>query len=255
MGGTTGEGPSLSLGEKENLFNFARAFFKNRKILIGGISCYTFSHIMEEVRIAVKTGMDGLLVNPPVYLKTNIKGIIEYYRTIMENSRLPIIIYNVPSRTGYNLDIDILEDLSKLDLVVCVKECSGNFHYVLQIKKYTRLPILCGDDLLYLQYLISGADGIVSVVSNILPELIYTYRKLFLENKIKKAQGLFSLSYGFLKTLFMEPNPAGIKFLMSYENFCKESYRLPLTAPSEKTKEKIVSEYKFLKTNIKKYRW
>ncbi len=252
--GTTGEGPSLTLTEKENLFNFAKAFYKNRKILIGCVSSYSFGDTIEEVRIALKIGMDALLVNPPVYLKTNTKGIEEYYRTIIENSRLPVIIYNVPARSGYNLDIDILEKLSKLDLITAIKECSGNFYYVMQIKKYTKFFVLCGNDLLYLQYLISGADGIVSVISNVQPEFLYKLRKLFLENKNKKLQELFSQAYEFMQSVFAEPNPVGIKYIMAYENFCQQVYRLPLTAPNEKSKARIASTYKQFKNYLKNHR-
>ncbi|MFN7182238.1 MAG: 4-hydroxy-tetrahydrodipicolinate synthase [Planctomycetota bacterium] len=250
IAGTTGEGCALTLTEKENLFNFARTFYKN-KILIAGISSFSFYHLLEEVRIAVKIGMDGLLVTPPVYLKTNRDGIEKFYKTVVENSRLPVIIYNVPSRTGYNLDIDILERLNKIDLVFAIKECSGNFEYVLNIKKYTNLSILCGDDLLYLLYLMAGADGIVSVVSNIFPHLVHQMQKLFLANKIKRVQKLFSESYEFIKSLFLEPNPIPIKFIMSYEGFCKEIYKLPLVPPSEKSKAKIISAYKKFKKKIK----
>lgn len=248
--GTTGEGPSLSFSEKENLFNFTREFYRNRKILVGSISSYTFSHTLEEARLALRCGMDALLVNPPIYLRTNMEGIEKFYKAIADNTGLPIMIYNVPTRTGYSLDVGILERLSKTKMVKAIKECSGNFQYVMQIKKYTDLTVLSGDDILYLQYLISGAVGIVSVVSNMFPELMYKLQKYFIENKINKSIELMYKSYNFMKALFAEPNPIGIKVVMSTGGFCREDYRLPLNVAENSNRLKIIYEYRKLKKEL-----
>ncbi len=245
--GTTGEGPSLNFNEKENLFNFAREFYRDRKILIGGISSYTFAHTLEEARLALRCGMDALLVNPPIYLKTNANGIERFYKTISDNTGLPIILYNVPARTGYSLDIGVLEKLNKINLIKAIKECSNNFEYVMHIKRYTNFEILCGNDMLYLQYLISGAVGIVSVVSNIFPGLIYKLQKYFIENKVKKSIELIYKSHHFMKTLFSEPNPIGIKVAMSSCGFCEEIYRLPLNRADNNNRLNIISSCRKLK--------
>lgn len=251
MCGTTGEGPSLTFNEKENLFNFTREFYKDRKVLIGSISSYNFTHTLEEARLALRCGMDALLVNPPVYLKTTPDGIERFYKKIADNTILPIIIYNVPSRTGYNLDISVLEKLNKIDLIVGIKECSGDFKYVMQIKRYTDFVILCGDDILYLQYLMSGAKGIVSVVSNILPELMYKLQKYFIESKFKNCYTLITKAYDFMKVLFSEPNPIGIKAIMAANDFCEVDNRIPLVELNVKNRIKIISTYKKLKNALK----
>lgn len=245
--GTTGEGPSLSFSERESLFNFTREFYRDRKILVGSISSYTFNHTLEEARLALRCGMDALLVSPPIYLKTNRAGIEKFYRRIVDDTALPIIIYNVPKRTGYNLEVEVLEKLNKIDLIVSIKECSGNFSYVMQIKKYTDFAILSGDDMLYLQYLISGATGIISVVSNVFPQLMYKLQEYLIEGKTAKCVKLMDNAYNFMKSLFSEPNPIGIKVVMAADNFCSDAYRLPLVAPDNISKTKIISNYKTLK--------
>ena len=218
--GTTGEASSLTNKEKNDLVDLAILVINKRVKLIVGCSS---SNTLEASKFALKLSkkkIDYLLVLTPYYLKTNNEGVIKHFNEIANKSKVPIIIYHVPSRTGQYIDKCVIKELSKHKNIIGIKEASGDLSYIDSIKEYLNddFILLSGNDDLLIETLKKGGSGIISVLSNVYPEVSIKTYNLCLNNKYKEASEYYKKYIDFIKLLFIEPNPIPIKEVMNYLN-------------------------------------
>lgn len=248
VSGTTGESPVLSYREHKNLIQHSVKTISGRVPLIAGTGSNDTEKAIKMTKYACEYGADACLVVTPYYNKTSQQGIIQHYEKIAAISDKPIIVYNVPSRTGVNILPETYKKLSKIDNVCAVKEASSNLSDAAYTKSICpELSVFCGNDDLLLPHLAVGADGIISVMSNIFPRVSSKICNLYFEGKTEEAYALYNQYLNFSRLLFCDVNPIPIKFIMSYEKLCENELRLPLISPSETTKKLLVDEYLKLK--------
>ena len=228
--GTTGESSTMTRDEKI-------------PVIVGTGSNNTREAI-EMSKIAERLGADGILVVTPYYNKTTQRGLIAHYKDIAESVSLPIILYNVPSRTGVNIEPQTCLELSKIDNIVAIKEASGNISQVAQISN------LCGDNL----YIYSGNDdqivpicslggiGVISVLSNIKPKFVHDMVYDFLDGNIDKARKMQLNVLPLINSLFSEVNPIPVKYALNELGFNFGVPRLPLVEFSD-TNKKVLRQY------------
>lgn len=242
--GTTGEASSLTNKEKNDLVDLAILVINKRIKLIVGCSS---SNTLEASKFALKLSkkkIDYLLVLTPYYLKTNNEGVIKHFNEIANKSKVPIIMYHVPSRTGQYIDKSVIKELSKHKNIIGIKEASGDLSYIDSIKEYLNddFILLSGNDDLLIETLKKGGSGIISVLSNVYPEISIKTYNLCLNNKYKEAKEYYKKYIDFIKLLFIEPNPIPIKEAMNYLNKEVGDYRLPLTNMSNINKSILINE-------------
>lgn len=246
--GTTGESSTMTRDEKIIAINCALEVANEKIPVIVGTGSNNTREAIEMSKIAERLGVDGILVVTPYYNKTTQRGLIAHYKSIAESVSLPIILYNVPSRTGVNIEPKTCFELSKVDNIVAIKEASGNISQVAQISN------LCGDNL----YIYSGNDdqivpicslggiGVISVLSNIKPKFVHDMVYDFLDGNIDKARKMQLNVLPLINSLFSEVNPIPVKYALNELGFNFGVPRLPLVEFSD-TNKKILRQY--LKTD------
>lgn len=246
--GTTGESSTMTRDEKIIAINCALEVANEKIPVIVGTGSNNTREAIEMSEIAERLGVDGILVVTPYYNKTTQRGLIAHYKSIAESVSLPIILYNVPSRTGVNIEPKTCFELSKVDNIVAIKEASGNISQVAQISN------LCGDNL----YIYSGNDdqivpicslggiGVISVLSNIKPKFVHDMVYDFLDGNIDKARKMQLNILPLINSLFSEVNPIPVKYALNELGFNFGVPRLPLVEFSD-TNKKVLRQY--LKTD------
>ncbi|MBD8923922.1 4-hydroxy-tetrahydrodipicolinate synthase [bacterium] len=242
--GTTGESSTMTRDEKIIAINCALEFANEKIPVIVGTGSNNTREAIEMSKIAERLGADGILVVTPYYNKTTQRGLIAHYKDIAESVSLPIILYNVPSRTGVNIEPQTCLELSKIDNIVAIKEASGNISQVAQISN------LCGDNL----YIYSGNDdqivpicslggiGVISVLSNIKPKFVHDMVYDFLDGNIDKARKMQLNVLPLINSLFSEVNPIPVKYALNELGFNFGVPRLPLVEFSD-TNKKVLRQY------------
>ena len=241
--GTTGEAPTISEEERGEIISFAKDKIRNRVKLIVGTGTNSTESTVRYSKSAYSLGADALLCVSPYYNKPTYGGMVEHYKQIAKEVDLPIILYNVPSRTGVNIPISVYDALKDVENIVAIKEASANMGYFGEIKeKYgDSFYLYTGNDDLTLCSLAMGGDGVISVVSNALPKEMTELCDSFFEGKIEKS---LKIQLGLLKLireLFWETNPVPIKELLSQLKMCKNEHRLPLFSS---TRQKEISFFR-----------
>ncbi len=249
LAGTTGEGSTLSIKEKEELFDKSMTYIKNRAKCIASVGSNDTLKSVELVKIADSFGVDGLLAITPYYNKGNNNGIIKHFEKISNNSLSPIIAYNVPSRTGVNISVDLLKEISRIDNIVGLKEANPDISEV--IEKFNVVDdsfyIYSGNDDLNVPIMAMGGKGAISVLGNIIPSVMSEICNMCLQDNIEKAAALTKRYNKFITSMFIEVNPIPIKTALYYKKLIKnDELRLPLAKMSEKNEKyiyKLVDEY------------
>ncbi|WP_416198177.1 MAG: 4-hydroxy-tetrahydrodipicolinate synthase [Sporanaerobacter sp.] len=251
--GTTGESATMSDEEKKETIKFTVDTVNKRIPVIAGTGSNNTKHSIELSKYAESVGADGLLAVTPYYNKTTQKGLIEHYTAIADSVNIPIIIYNVPSRTGLNILPKTLEKLSKHPNIHGVKEASGNIAQVAEIAR------LCGDDF----YIYSGNDdmvipllslggvGVISVVANILPKDTHDMVFAYLNGELEKSRKLQLKMKPLIDALFIETNPIPVKEAMNLLGMDVGDLRLPLTNMEDKNRNILIDEMKFYGLDIR----
>ena len=246
--GTTGESSTMTRDEKIIAINCVLEVANEKIPVIVGTGSNNTREAIEMSKIAERLGANGILVVTPYYNKTTQRGLIAHYKAIAESVSLPIILYNVPSRTGVNIEPQTCLELSKIDNIVAIKEASGNISQVAQISN------LCGDIL----YIYSGNDdqivpicslggiGVISVLSNIKPKFVHDMVYDFLDGNIDKARKMQLNVLPLINSLFSEVNPIPVKYALNELGFNFGVPRLPLVEFSD-TNKKVLRQY--LKTD------
>lgn len=239
--GTTGEASTMT--EKERLATIECAVkVSNKRVpIIAGTGANNTKVVIEMNKQVEKIGVDGVLIVTPYYNKTTQKGLVEHYKIIAENTKLPIILYNVPSRTGVNILPETCKELSKIENIVAVKEASGNLSQVAEIASLCKeeLTIYSGNDDQILPILSLGGKGVISVLSNIKPQYTHDMCMKFLEGKVQEATKMQLDAIELIKALFAEVNPIPVKAALNIIGYNYGVPRLPLVEISENAKERL----------------
>jgi 4-hydroxy-tetrahydrodipicolinate synthase len=246
---TTGEAPSLNDEEYEKVITIAVDVSKNKVPVIAGAGTNSTAKTIKLVHKAKEYGAQGALIVTPYYNKPTQQGLYEHYRTISEESEIPIVIYNVPGRTGCNILPKAVARLAKnCKNIVGIKEASGNLDQVTEIQKLCGddFDILSGDDSLTFPMMAIGAKGVISVVANILPDDMSMMCTLTLQGNIVEARKIHIKLFPIIKALFLETNPIPVKKAMELMGMPAGKPRLPLVEMSKENTDilrKVLAEY------------
>jgi 4-hydroxy-tetrahydrodipicolinate synthase len=242
VGGCTGESANLSIDELTRLVRWAQEEIQrqDRKVvLLAGTGTNTTSGTIDRTAHAAGLGVDGVLLITPYYNKPSPEGLIAHYTRIAESVDIPIILYNVPGRTGVNMLPETITRLAEIKTIVAVKEASGNIDQVSALRTMSDITILSGDDTLTLPMLAAGARGVISVTANIDPrrvsEMCRTWFAGNPEAALKIHLDLFHLS----KVLFVETNPMPVKAALELMEMISGELRLPLVSVKPQSREMI----------------
>ena len=239
--GTTGESATMSTNEKEDLIKFTVDIVDKRVPVIAGTGSNNTANSIELSKYAESVGADGLLLVTPYYNKTTQQGLIAHYSAIADTVNLPIILYNVPSRTGINILPETYAKLSKINNIVAVKEASGDISQVAKIAQLCgdNLNIYSGNDDQVIPILSLGGLGVISVLSNIYPKFVHNMVINYLNGKHNAALAAQLNSLELINTLFSEVNPIPVKEALNILGFNFGNPRLPLVEMSETAKVKL----------------
>lgn len=239
--GTTGEASTMTMDEKIETIKSAVKTSNGRVPIIAGTGGNNTNQVIDTSKMIEKLGVDGLLIVTPYYNKCTQNGLIEHYKEIAKNVSLPIIIYSVPSRTGVNIEPKTCLELSKIENIVAIKEASGNLSQVAEIAHLCgdNLPIYSGNDDQVLPVLSLGGIGVISVLSNVVPEYTHEMVQNFLNGNVEKSTEMQLNAIPLIKALFSEVNPIPVKSALNILGFNFGIPRLPLTKMDEE-KEKIL---------------
>ncbi|NDB36691.1 MAG: 4-hydroxy-tetrahydrodipicolinate synthase, partial [Flavobacteriia bacterium] len=241
--GTTGESPVLNDDEKNAVLSTVLATNNHRLKIVYGLGGNNTAKISRELE-EFGDGIDGILSVSPYYNKPTQKGIVAHYKILADSTDLPIILYNVPGRTGSNIEADTTLELAEIPNIVAVKEASGNMEQIMQIIKYrpNGFGVLSGDDNLTLPLIAAGADGVISVVANAFPALFSTLVHASLQGDFEKARLAHFKLFEFTKMCFEQGNPGGVKAALAYLEIMDDNMRLPLFPISNELKTRIHGE-------------
>ncbi len=230
IAGTTGEASTLSVEEHKELIRNSVAMAKGRIPVIAGTGSNETPLAIELSVQAEEVGAEALLIVTPYYNKTNTKGLIKHYEAITDAVNTPIILYNVPSRTGMNISLEAIVEMSKNPKIVGVKEASGDISYASEIARLCgeEFIIISGNDDVIVPMMSIGGKGVISVVANILPREIHQIAQLYAEGSVEQARELQIYYNGFIKSLFYETNPIPVKTAMNLLGWDVGRLRLPL---------------------------
>ena len=241
IGGTTGEAATLSDAEREALYRFSIEAVRGRATIVLGTGTNDTRIAIAHTRLAEHLGADAVLTVTPYYNKGTARGIVEHYRAIAAETSLPVILYNVPSRTGVNLSLDVLCALCEVENIVAIKEASDSLDRLVALTANfgDSLYLYAGNDSQYYPTLALGGKGIISVASNLVPtQMDAVYREFMAGNTAlskKKADALLPL----INALFLETNPCPVKYAMHLLSLCENEVRLPLASACEATRSEI----------------
>ncbi|MGI6684802.1 MAG: 4-hydroxy-tetrahydrodipicolinate synthase [Bacillota bacterium] len=248
VSGTTGESPALSFQEKIDLFSAVKEAVKGKGYLIAGTGSYSTEESVELTKAATKIGVDGLLVVVPYYNKPTQEGLYLHFKTIAQNTHLPIIIYNIPSRTSCNLLPETVQRLAEIKNITAIKESVGLMDQISDLRRRVGedFSIYSGDDSLTLPMLALGGTGVVSVASHLVGKKIKSMINLFKSGHTKQALDLHLELLDLFKGLFITTSPILIKTALNMLGWNLGGLRLPLSEASEKEKlflEKLLEQY------------
>lgn len=242
--GTTGESSTLTDKEKKKVIKYTVETVNGRVPVIAGTGSNNTKHAIELSKYAERVGADGLLIVTPYYNKTTQKGLIEHYTAIADNVTIPVIIYNVPSRTGLNILPDTVAKLAEQENIVGIKEASNNFSQILELisKAPSNFSVISGNDDTIVPLLSLGGAGVISVLSNVFPKDVHNMCESYFNGDVKYAKDLQIKYAEFIKLLFKEVNPMPVKDALNILGFDVGTCRLPLTDVLEDTHELLKSE-------------
>lgn len=243
--GTTGENVTLSAEERKRVFAFTAEKAAGRVGLVAGIAGNNTLDVVDQIKNFNTNGYDAILSASPQYNKPTQEGIYQHYKAIAEASPLPVILYNVPSRTGSNVIAETTVRLARdFKNIIGIKEASGNFDQMNQIMrdKPADFLLISGDDPITLPMVALGGAGVISVIGNVLPHKTSEMTRLCLAGDFTGAQKIHSQLIDFTRLMFVEGNPAGAKAALMHLGICRDTLRLPLVQVSSHTAAKIAAE-------------
>jgi 4-hydroxy-tetrahydrodipicolinate synthase len=214
--------------------------------LIFGVGTNDTKTTLKYAHLAEKYSPDGLLAVTPYYNKGTDEGVVKHYKTLAESTDLPIILYNVPSRTGVNLSLSAIEALADLENIAAIKEASDSTDRLTSLSLFSdKIALYSGNDSQIYTALALGGAGVISVLSNIAPCEVLAVTRSYFEKRYDDALAYQKAILPKVNAIFAETNPSPIKYAMSLCGFCKSEMRLPLTEPKTETKKLLSSLFKF----------
>lgn len=247
---TTGETPCLTQDEKDKITQLVKDVNHGRLPILKGCGGNNTAAVVEELRTADWSGIDGILSVCPYYNKPSQEGLYQHFKAISEASPLPVVLYNVPGRTGINLKPETTVRLANdCENIVAVKEASGSLEQVDEIikNKTQRFDVLSGDDALTFSMVASGAAGVISVIGNALPKEFSRMIRLEFQGEYEPARKIHHMFTELYSLLFVDGNPAGVKALLHEMGFIENQLRLPLVPTKVSTLQKMAEILKSLR--------
>ncbi|WP_105176957.1 4-hydroxy-tetrahydrodipicolinate synthase [Clostridium cagae] len=228
--GTTGEATTMTENEKKTVIKFAVDVINNRIPVIAGTGSNNTLSAIEMSKYAEIVGVDAILVITPYYNKTSQKGLFKHFKAVNDSVNIPIILYNVPSRTGVNITPKALVQIAELNNVVAIKEASGNISQIMEMKSLCKdkIDIYSGNDDQIVPIMSLGGKGVISVLANVIPNEVHTLTKKCLEGNFDEALDIQLNRLKLTNALFIETNPIPVKTAMNLMGFEVGSLRLPL---------------------------
>ncbi len=241
--GTTGEGPTISLLERKSILAAVRKWIPKETLLISACGTSSTQETIEQAKIGEEFGCNALQIVTPPYNRPSQEGLYRHFESLHNSISLEILLYNIPGRTGVQLEKETIQRLFDLNRIVGIKEASGNLSFLMEIVQIAReygnkIAVLTGDDLYTLPAIQLGADGVVSVLSNLFPKKVEEFFSAALsrdENASKMHYNLKPL----IECCFFESNPSPIKYMASKNSWIKNEVRLPLVPVSKETEKRI----------------
>jgi len=246
--GTTGESPTLSQEEKLKLLETVIDENSGKLKIVYGIGGNNTTLVGETLKLLKIEGVNGILSVSPYYNKPTQKGIIEHFKYISSCTELPIILYNVPGRTGSNILAETTLTLAEIPNIVAIKEASGNMDQIMEIIRLRKpnFGVISGDDAITMPLIAAGADGVISVVANALPEkfsrMVHAAMNGDLDSARKEHYDLLAIT----RMFFEEGNPGGVKVALAHRKIMNEFMRLPLIPVSDALRKRIQKETELL---------
>lgn len=238
--GTTGEAPTLTDDEKLELFRWAKAFVGKECIIIAGTGSNCTSHTAQLSLEAQRAGADAVLAVSPYYNKATPEGLLAHYLTVAHTVSIPVIVYNVPGRTGMDIPVGVYQRLARISNIAGVKEASTDITKITKIcRSCENLTVWTGNDEMTVPAIALGARGVISVLSNVLPVQTQAMAQAALDGDLDTAAALQQELQPLVELLFCEPNPIPVKAAMRYVGFDCGAPRLPLTELSAENRKKL----------------
>ena len=240
--GTTGESPTLSLSEQRQVVELVVDAANNRIPVLAGAGGYDTKGAIAQVTEMQRAGANGILSVTPYYNRPTAEGLYRHYLAIAESTTLPIIVYNVPGRTGYNIDVNTMCRLAEIPNVVGIKEASGNMAQMCEFCRVApdEFHVLAGDDIFALPLISVGGVGVISVISNEVPGEMSNLVSAALSGDFETARRFHTRLLPLMQINFIEANPIPVKAAMAHLGLLKPYYRLPLVPPAPASLKKIV---------------
>lgn len=244
--GTTGESSTLTDSERRAVVEYALDKVSGRVPLIVGTGTNRTAYSVELTRFASKCGCDGILVVSPYYNKANDIGLVRHFNEIADAADCPVILYNIPSRTGINIPVHLYRELIKHPNIVAVKEASGNISYACDvISEYgDSLAVYSGNDDQTIPIMALGGKGVISVAANIVPGVMHRLTDAVLSGQLSEAQRLQAAYHELFSALFSEVNPIPVKTACALMGLCGDALRLPLAELGKDNKDKLTDVLK-----------
>ncbi|MCH8621465.1 4-hydroxy-tetrahydrodipicolinate synthase [Undibacterium sp. TS12] len=240
--GTTGEAATLTDNEQTALLAAVLEVSKNSCPVLMGISGSDTRVLAEKVRAYSNQHLQGFLVSAPSYLRPSQEGVRQHFESIAKATEKDIVLYNVPARTGVNIDLSTVIALEKQTNIIAIKESSGNLTKMMGLVNCSHLKVLCGDDAMLLDTLSMGGQGAISAAAHVRPDLFVQLYELIRADYFPEAQALFAEMQPLIRLLFSESNPAPVKAALAMQGLIQEELRLPMTAMSLAGKIKLANE-------------
>lgn len=244
--GTTGESSTLTDSERRSVIEFAAKKINKRLPFIVGTGTNRTAYSVELTKFASECGCDGVLVVTPYYNKANDSGLVRHFSLIADAAHCPVILYNIPGRTGINIPLNVYGELAKHPNIVAVKEASGNISYAGDIISLygDSLAIYSGNDDQTLPIMAMGGKGVISVAANIVPRVMSELAYAMLSGKTNDARMIQREYHDLFVALFCEVNPIPVKTACYLMGLCSDTFRLPLAELSERNKNKLTDTLK-----------
>jgi 4-hydroxy-tetrahydrodipicolinate synthase len=242
--GTTGENPTLDETEQRKILDTVLETNNKRLPVVFGMGGNYTQALCAKIENYNLDGVDAILSASPYYNKPNQNGIFNHYKAVSDSTGLPLIIYNVPGRTGSNISVETTLKLAEIKNIIATKEASGNFNQCMEIikNKPADFMVISGDDSYTLPFISCGMDGVISVIGNALPKPFSKMVNLALNGDIQEARKIHYQMLDLMNTIFEDGSPGGIKVILEKLAVCGPSLRAPLSQPSEGVKAKLIAQ-------------
>ena len=243
--GTTGETPTLTAEERRDVSRFVADYTAGRIPLVLGVGGNCTAAVCDQLRSEDLSGYDAILSVAPFYNKPSQPGLIAHFRAIADASPLPVVLYNIPGRTGVNMTAQTTLTLAEHPNIVGVKEASGNLEQMKEILEESPadFAVISGDDAITLELMKYGGKGVISVIANALPQMMHRLTQAAARKNYEEAQKANEAMQPYYKPLFADGNPAGIKALLSIMGIADNTLRLPLVKVTQSTYDTLAAIY------------